>query len=77
MMEKIIPELSFLTKEDILNLCNEAQKPTELGKLAVISLENIVSILDKKQQSFIMKLLIMVMNEKNGFFLRLLLLLSV
>ena len=51
-MEKIIPELSFLTKEDILNLCNEAQKPTELGKLAVISLENIVSILDKKATEF-------------------------
>ena len=51
-MEKIVPDLKFLTKEDLLNLCDEAQKPTELGKLAVISLENIVSILDKKATEF-------------------------
>lgn len=51
-MDKITPELNFLTKEDILNLCDEAQKPTELGKLAAISLENIVSILDKKAIDF-------------------------
>ena len=51
-MDKIAPELKFLTKEDILNLCNEAQKPTELGKLAAISLENIVAILDKKATDF-------------------------
>ena len=31
---------------------SEAQKPTELGKLAAISLENIVSILDKKAIEF-------------------------
>lgn len=51
-MNKITPELKFLTKEDILNLCDEAQKPTALGKLAAISLENIVSILDKKATDF-------------------------
>ena len=51
-MDKIAPELKFLTKEDILNLCDEAQKSTELGKLAAISLENIVSILDKKAIEF-------------------------
>ena len=51
-MDKITPEFKFLTKEDLLNLCNEAQKPTELGKLAVISLENIVLILDKKATEF-------------------------
>lgn len=53
MDNKIIPEeIRFLTKEDILNLCDEAQKPTALGKLAAISLENIVSILDKKATDF-------------------------
>lgn len=51
-MDKITPEIKFLTKEDILNLCDEAQKPTALGKLAAISLENIVSILDKKSTDF-------------------------
>ena len=51
-MDKITPEIKFLTKEDILNLCDEAQKPTALGKLAAISLENIVSILDKKATDF-------------------------
>lgn len=49
---KITPELKFLTKDDILALCDEAQKPTALGKLAAISLENIVSILDKKATDF-------------------------
>lgn len=51
-MDKITPEFKFLTKEDLLNLCDEAQKPTALGKLAAISLENIVSILDKKATEF-------------------------
>lgn len=51
-MDKITPEFKFLTKEDLLNLCDEAQKPTALGKLAAISLENIVSILDKKATDF-------------------------
>lgn len=49
---KITPELKFLTKDDILALCDEAQKPTAIGKLAAISLENIVSILDKKATDF-------------------------
>ena len=49
---KITPELKFLTKDDILALCDEAQKPTAMGKLAAISLENIVSILDKKATDF-------------------------
>lgn len=49
---KITPELKFLTKDDILALCDEAQKPTALGKLAAISLDNIVSILDKKATDF-------------------------
>lgn len=52
MNEKIIPELKFLTKDDILVLCAEAQKPTELGKLAVISLDNIISILNMKANTF-------------------------
>ena len=51
-MDKITPEFKFLTKEDLLNLCDEAQKPTELGKLAVISLQSIVEILDKKATDF-------------------------
>lgn len=51
-MDKITPEIKFLTKEDLLNLCDEAQKPTALGKLAAISLENIVSILDKRATDF-------------------------
>ncbi len=51
-MDKITPEFKFLTKEDLLNLCDEAQKPTAMGKLAAISLENIVSILDKKATDF-------------------------
>ena len=49
---KITPELKFLTKDDILALCDEAQKPTVMGKLAAISLDNIVSILDEKATSF-------------------------
>ena len=52
MMEKIVPDLKFLTKEDLLNLCDEAQKPTALGKLAAISLQSIVTILDKKATDF-------------------------
>lgn len=53
MDNKIIPEeIRFLTKKDLLNLCDEAQKPTALGKLAAISLENIVSILDEKATDF-------------------------
>ena len=51
-MEKIVPDLKFLTKEDLLNLCDEAQKPTTLGKLAAISLQSIVSILDKQATDF-------------------------
>lgn len=51
-MEKIVPDLKFLTKEDLLNLCDEAQKPTTLGKLAAISLQSIVAILDKKATDF-------------------------
>lgn len=51
-MDKITPELKFLTKEDLLNLCDEAQKPTALGELAAISLNAIVSILDKKATDF-------------------------
>ena len=51
-MDKITPEIKFLTKEDLLNLCDEAQKPTALGKLAAISLESIVAILDKKATDF-------------------------
>ena len=51
-MEKIVPDLKFLTKEDLLNLCDEAQKPTALGELAAISLQNIVAILDKKATDF-------------------------
>lgn len=51
-MEKIVPDLKFLTKEDLLNLCDEAQKPTALGKLAAISLQSIVAILDKKATDF-------------------------
>ena len=52
MMEKIVPDLKFLTKEELLNLCDEAQKPTTLGKLAAISLQSIVSILDKQATDF-------------------------
>src|SRR5574344_884902 len=52
MMEKIVPDLKFLTKEDLLNLCDEAQKPTALGKLAAISLQSIVAILDKQATDF-------------------------
>jgi len=53
MDNKIIPEeIRFLTKEDILHLCDEAQKATALGKLAAISLENIVSILDERATDF-------------------------
>jgi len=51
-MDKITPELKFLTKEDLLNLCDEAQKPTALGELAAISLNAIVSILDRKSTDF-------------------------
>lgn len=51
-MEKIVPDLKFLTKEDLLNLCDEAQKPTALGELAAISLQSIVAILDKKATDF-------------------------
>lgn len=51
-MEKIVPDLKFFTKEDLLNLCDEAQKPTTLGKLAAISLQSIVAILDKKATDF-------------------------
>ena len=51
-MDKITPEFKFLTKEDLLNLCDEAQKPTALGKLAAISLQSIVAILDKKATDF-------------------------
>lgn len=51
-MDKITPKFKFLTKEDLLNLCDEAQKPTALGKLAVISLQSIVAILDKKATDF-------------------------
>lgn len=51
-MEKIVPDLKFFTKEDLLNLCDEAQKSTALGKLAAISLQSIVAILDKKATDF-------------------------
>lgn len=51
-MEKIVPDLKFFTKEDLLNLCDESQKPTALGKLAAISLQSIVAILNKKATDF-------------------------
>jgi hypothetical protein len=67
-MNKITPELKFLTKEDLLNLCDEAQKPTALGELAILSLNAIVSILDKKATDFYNEAIYYGNERKKWFF---------
>lgn len=67
-MNKITSELKFLTKEDLLNLCDEAQKPTALGELAAISLNTIVSILDKKATDFYNEAIYYGNERKKWFF---------
>ena len=49
-------ELNFISKEDILMLCEESKKETPTGKLAVISLLSILSYLKDKIDFYFEKL---------------------
>ena len=49
-------ELNFISKEDILMLCEESKKETPIGKLAVISLLSILGYLEDKINFYFEKL---------------------
>lgn len=49
-------ELNFISKEDILMLCEESKKETPTGKLAVISLLSILGYLEDKINFYFEKL---------------------
>ena len=44
--------IKFLTKDDLLMLCDEAKKDTQTGKLACISLMSILDLIEKSIDTF-------------------------